>query len=463
MSMWGGRFSEGPDAMFRAVNDSLAFDWRLVREDIAGSIAWARALGGAGVLTDDEVSRLTGALRELDEEAAGIAGPPVESGAEDVHTWVETRLVERLGDLGKKLHTGRSRNDQVATDLRLWTRSQVNARLEEIAAAQSALVSLGEREIDTPWPGYTHMQRAQPVLFAHWCLAYVEMLERDAERFADARRRVNICPLGSAALAGTAYPVDREQLAADLGFDAITANSLDAVSDRDFVAETLAAAALCAVHLSRIAEELILYATDEFALVSFSDAVTSGSSLMPQKKNPDALELVRGKCGRIIGSHAGFLATLKGLPLAYNKDLQEDKEPLFDAMDSLSLCLRVLVVVLEGLRVDRSRAEAAARGGYSNATELADYLVGKGVPFRDAHERAGRLVREAIGRGCALDDLPLDVMKSIAPQIGEDIHHCLTLRALLERRDVPGGTAPARVREAIQKVRSDRVRRGAER
>jgi argininosuccinate lyase len=454
MSMWGGRFSGGPDALFRAVNDSLPFDWRLVREDIAGSVAWARALGGAGVLTDDEVSRLTAALRELDEEAAGLGSPPVDSGAEDVHTWVEVRLVEKLGDLGKKLHTGRSRNDQVATDLRLWARANIDARLEEIAAVQGALAALAEREIDTPWPGYTHMQRAQPVLLAHWCLAYAEMLDRDAERFADARRRVNICPLGSAALAGTTYPVDREKLAADLGFDGITGNSLDAVSDRDFVAETLAAASLCAVHLSRIAEELILYATDEFALVSFSDSVTSGSSLMPQKKNPDALELIRGKCGRIVGAQAGLLTTLKGLPLAYNKDLQEDKEPLFEAMDALSLCLRVLVVVLDGLQVDRARAEAAARGGYSNATELADYLVGKGVPFRDAHERAGRLVREAIERRCALEELPLDVMKRVEPQIGEDVYGCLSLQALLERRDVPGGTAPGRVREALRRRRT---------
>jgi len=322
------------------------------------------------------------------------------------------------------------------------------------------LVAMGEREIATPLPGYTHLQRAQPILLAHWCLAYVEMLDRDAVRLVDARRRVNVCPLGSAALAGTTYPIDRDTIARDLGFDRITANSLDAVSDRDYVVETINACALTAVHLSRIAEEMILYATAEFGFFAYDDGVTSGSSIMPQKKNPDALELIRGKCGRIAGHQTSMMVMLKGLPLAYNKDTQEDKEPLFDAMDQLSLCLRMLGRVLSGTVVDREACEKAAKGGYSNATELADYLVGKGVAFRDAHGQVGRLVREAIAQGAALEDLPIDVIRAHAPAAGEDVYDCLSLASTLARRDVPGGTAPGRVRAALREA-SERIGRSS--
>ncbi len=448
-SLWGGRFAGGPDAVFRAINDSLAFDWRLVRQDIAGSKAWARALGTAGVLTPDEVARLEIALTDLDEEVTQSPEPPCESGAEDVHTWVERRLVAMLGPLGKKLHTGRSRNDQVATDLRLWLRGAIDERSAELRVLQRALVALAEHEIDTPFPGYTHLQRAQPVLLAHWALAHAESFDRDAARFADARVRANLCPLGSAALAGTAYPIDRAALARELGFDGPTTNSMDAVADRDFVAETLSAAAICAVHLSRLGEELILYSSSEFGLVEMDDAVTSGSSIMPQKKNPDGCELLRGKAGRIIGTHTGFLTALKGLPFAYNKDLQEDKEPLFDTMNQLSLCLNLAERVVTGCRFDRVRCRAAAVGGHANATELADYLVGKGVPFRDAHEQTGRLVREAIARGCALEDLPIDDIRTHAPAAEEDVYPRLTLDATLDKRNVLGGTAPAKVRQAV--------------
>ncbi|MCC6660918.1 MAG: argininosuccinate lyase [Phycisphaerales bacterium] len=463
MALWGGRFDKAADPLFREINDSLPFDYRLAAQDIAGSVAWAGAIQRAGVLTADEHRRLVSALADLavlveenprapleEQEKAATESPGT---PEDIHSWVEAELIRAVGDLGKKLHTGRSRNDQAATGLRLWVRCEIDARLAEVRAAQRSLVALAEREAATILPGYTHLQRAQPVLMAHWALAYFEMLERDAARLAGARRRANLCPLGSAALAGTTYPIDRAALARDLGFDAPTANSLDAVADRDFVVETLAAASLCAVHLSRLGEELILWSSGEFGFVELDDSVTSGSSLMPQKKNPDALELLRGKCGRIAGAHAALTVTLKGLPLAYNKDMQEDKEPLFDAMGSLSLCLRIVPRVLDGMKVDRGRCREAAAGGHSNATELADYLVGKGVPFRDAHEVVGRVVRHALAAGRALEALTLDEFRKFDARIGPDVLAALTLEAGLTRREVPGGTGPQAVAAAIARAK----------
>ena len=471
--MASGRFEKSADPLFCEINDSLGFDYRLLKQDIEGSQAWARALQRAGVLTESELAKLSSALADLAHLADESPDAPLGSGQEDVHSWVESELIKSVGDLGKKLHTGRSRNDQVATDLRLWTRDQIDARLTEIRAAQSSLLTLAERESGSStassgtgvppvstastslsfFPGYTHLQRAQPLLLPHWCLAWFEMLDRDAARFADARRRVNFCPLGSGALAGTAYPIDRHALANDLAFDAPTPNSLDAVADRDFVLETLSAAATCAVHLSRLAEELILYCTAEFGLIALDDSVTSGSSLMPQKKNPDALELIRGKCGRILGAHTALAVTLKGLPLAYNKDMQEDKEPLFDAMASLSLCLRIVPRVLDGLTVNREACRAAAAGGYSNATELADYLVGKGVPFRDAHDAAGRLVRRAIELKLPLEQLPLAELQRLAPAIGADVFPALSLEASISRREVFGGTGPRAVAAALTRAK----------
>jgi argininosuccinate lyase len=415
-AIWAGRVQGGQDTLFRVFNDSLPFDRRLVQEDVEGSVAWAAAICRAGVITDDERARLEKALREIGALAAADPSMLVNAADEDVHSWVERELVARVGDLGKKLHTGRSRNDQVATDLRLWCMKQIRQRLAEIDAANESLLELAEREKDTVFPGFTHLQRAQPVLFAHWCLAYVEMLRRDADRFSDALDRVMRCPLGSGALAGTAYPIDRARLAKDLGFEGPTANSLDAVSDRDFVAELLAASAIAMLHLSRMSEDLIFYATGEAAYVELGDDVSTGSSLMPQKKNPDACELIRGKTGRVIGALAGALATFKALPLAYNKDLQEDKEPLFDAMDTLSLCLRVTPRVLRGLKIDRERARKAAIAGYANATELADYLVRKGVPFREAHGQVGLLVREAIRQGKPLEALSVEEMARSMPR-----------------------------------------------
>jgi argininosuccinate lyase len=459
-----GRFSKEADPLFREINDSLPFDYRLAKQDIQGSIAWARAIEHARVLTADERARLVGALeelaalveRELNEPLASLArasGSSIVS-HEDVHSWVEAKLIERVGDLGKKLHTGRSRNDQVATDLRLWTRDAIGTRLDEVREAQRALLDLAQREQGTPWPGYTHLQPAQPVLLAHWCLAFFEMLDRDASRLRDARARANLCPLGSGALAGTAYPIDRAALAKDLGFDGPTANSLDAVADRDFVVEALAAAALCATHLSRLAEELIIYSTPEFGMVELDDSVTSGSSLMPQKKNPDALELMRGKVGRILGAHVAMLTTLKGLPLAYNKDMQEDKEPLFDAMDSLSLCLRIVPRVLDTIRIDRDGARARAGAGYTNATELADYLVGKGIPFRDAHHHAGQIVRRAIELNVPLARVPLAEMQRVCVKIENDVFAALTLESSLARRNIEGGTGPRAVAQALAAARS---------
>ncbi len=448
-TLYAGRFETEADPLFRRFNDSLPFDRVLVTEDLTGSVGWAKALAKAGVLSSDELPRLLAALEEVRVYAETQPDALALADDEDVHSWVERELVARVGDLGKKLHTGRSRNDQVATDLRLWTARALQLRRNEIENAIDALLCIAEREKATPFPGYTHMQRAQPILFAHWCLAYVEMLSRDSDRFADAERRTLVCPLGSGALAGTAYPIDRVALAESLGFHSASSNSLDAVSDRDFVVESLSACALCAVHLSRLAEDLIFYTTSEAGLIELSDEVTSGSSLMPQKKNPDALELIRGKAGRQIGNLVAMLTTIKGLPLAYNKDLQEDKEPLFDAMDHLSISLRMLVRVVEGMTVNHERALAAAIGGYSNATELADYLVGKGVPFRDAHHAVGRIVRDAIKESKPLEGMTVEQMLKSSPNIGQDVYASLTVDSALRKRDVAGGTAPNRVAEIL--------------
>lgn len=452
-AIWAGRLEGQADDLFREFNDSLSFDRALVREDIEGSIHWSKAIMRAGVIDGAEQASIEAALGEILSMVAEDPSSIEDASDEDVHSWVERQLIARVGDLGKKLHTGRSRNDQVATDLRLWTARQIESRLRELRAAMEALVDLAEREKTTAFPGYTHLQRAQPILFAHWCLAYVEMLRRDADRLSDALKRVRVSPLGSGALAGTAYPIDRDLLSDELGFRMATGNSLDAVSDRDFVVETISACALCAVHLSRMAEDLIFYATSEAGLVELPDGFTSGSSLMPQKKNPDALELFRGKAGRQIGHLMAMLVTLKGLPLAYNKDLQEDKEPLFDTMKQLSMCLRVLAPMVSGLKVNRERALEAAAEGYSNATDLADYLVRLGVPFREAHHQAGRLVRQAIERHEALEELPIEVIRAQAPKANSDVYTQLTVSATLEKRAVSGGTGPKAVESAIERVR----------
>jgi len=453
-AMWGGRFDEPPAELFKRFNDSLPIDWQMVQHDIAASIAWAQEIQAAGVLTKEECQRITDGLREVAQHAASLPGAPIESGLEDVHTWVEHELVQRLADLGKKLHTGRSRNDLVSTDFRLWTRECITLRRAELADLRRALIDIAAMHAAHPMPAYTHLQPAQPVTIGHWALAYEAMLARDSARLADALDRVNECPLGCGALAGTAYDVDRHRLAHNLGFARPSTNSLDAASDRDFALETLAVFAACAIHLSRLAEDMILYNSAEFALVKLSDKVTTGSSLMPQKKNPDALELVRGKAGRIANAHNQLLMLLKAQPLAYNKDNQEDKAALFDAANELSMCLRIASLVIETTTFDLDRCRARAAAGYANATELADYLVAKGVPFREAHEVAGKAVRAGLAAQEPLEDLPIGALRSIHPAIDEEVYSVLTIEATLDKRLAFGGTSPDRVREAADAARA---------
>lgn len=451
-ALWGGRFVGKPSTLFKRFNDSLPFDQRLVLDDIDGSIAWARALGRARVLSRAEVARLVRALGRLRHRESNAARARIgRSAEEDVHSFVEKELIRIVGPLGKKLHTGRSRNDQVATDIRLHCLVQVARLLAAIHGAVRSIVQLAEREhrAGTILPGYTHLQRGQPVMFSHWCLAYAGMLRRDFERFQDSLKRIRISPLGCGALAGTAYPINREALARDLGFLEPAANSLDAVSDRDFGFEVISAATLCSIHLSRLAEDLVLYSSTEFGFVQMADAVTSGSSLMPQKKNPDAMELIRGKSGRILGNLVRMATVLKGLPLAYNKDLQEDKEPLFDTVDQLALCLAMVPECLRAIKINRKRCREAADDGFSAATDLADYLVRAGVPFRDAHHTAGQLTRLALERGVALHRLSLAQMKAIEPRIKADIFRHLDVDSVIAKRNVTGGTAPRQVARQI--------------
>ncbi|KEY41204.1 argininosuccinate lyase [Pantoea agglomerans] len=449
MALWGGRFTQAADQRFKQFNDSLRFDYRLAEQDIIGSVAWSKALVTVNVLTQDEQQQLEAALNTLLDEVREDPEQILQSDAEDIHSWVEGQLIDKVGALGKKLHTGRSRNDQVATDLKLWCKVQIEALLGATRDLQQALVVTAEANQDAVMPGYTHLQRAQPVTFAHWCLAYVEMLARDESRLQDTLKRLDVSPLGCGALAGTAYEIDRQQLAGWLGFASATRNSLDTVSDRDHVLELLSDAAIGMVHLSRFAEDMIFFNTGEAGFIELSDKVTSGSSLMPQKKNPDALELIRGKCGRVQGALTGMMMTLKGLPLAYNKDMQEDKEGLFDALDTWLDCLHMSVLVLDGLQVKRPRCREAAEQGYANSTELADYLVAKGVPFREAHHIVGEVVVAAIGQGVALEALSLAQLQQFSAVIGEDVYPILALQSCLDKRNAQGGVSPQQVARAI--------------
>ncbi|CRL64412.1 argininosuccinate lyase [Proteus penneri] len=453
MALWGGRFSQEADQRFKQFNDSLRFDFRLAQQDIFGSVAWSKALVTVGVLSQDEQAQLEQALNELSEEVTANPQSILQSDAEDIHSWVESKLIAKVGDLGKKLHTGRSRNDQVATDLKLWCKEEVIHLRQAIVELQKALVITAEKNQNAVMPGYTHLQRAQPVTFAHWCLAYNEMLARDESRLADALKRLDISPLGCGALAGTAYDIDREQLAGWLGFASATNNSLDSVSDRDHVLELLSCASIGMVHLSRFAEDLIFFNSGEAGFIELSDKVTSGSSLMPQKKNPDALELIRGKCGRVQGALTGMMMTLKGLPLAYNKDMQEDKEGLFDAIDTWSDCLHMATLVLDGIQIRRPRCEEAAKQGYANATELADYLVAKGVPFREAHHIVGEVVVCALEQGKAIEELPLSELQMFNSKIMIDVYDILSLQSCLDKRLAKGGVSQKQVIYAIAKAK----------
>ncbi|NRA62631.1 MAG: argininosuccinate lyase [Psychrobium sp.] len=454
-ALWGGRFTQAADERFKKFNDSLRFDYRLAKHDIIGSISWSRALAQVNVLSQQEQADLEQALIELGEEVLQDPEKILQSDAEDIHSWVELKLIEKVGDLGKKLHTGRSRNDQVATDLKLWCKEQAVELCELIVKLQQSLLDLAVREQGTVMPGYTHLQRAQPISFGHWCLAYVEMFDRDLSRMRDTAVRLDRCPLGSGALAGTAYPIDRHALARDLGFKQATLNSLDSVSDRDHVLELLSDASISMMHLSRMAEDLIFYNSGEAGFIELADNVTSGSSLMPQKKNPDALELIRGKTGRVFGALSAMMMTLKALPLAYNKDMQEDKEGLFDALDNWGDCLAMASMVLEGLQTNKTRMLAAAQQGYANSTELADYLVTKDIPFREAHHIVGEVVVAAIAKQLPLEDFTLDQLKEFSSVIESDVYQHLTIDACLAKREVLGGTSRASVMSALDEQRID--------
>ncbi|MCB2263566.1 MAG: argininosuccinate lyase [Candidatus Thiosymbion ectosymbiont of Robbea hypermnestra] len=449
---WAGRFNEPTDAFVEAFTASVDFDRRLYRYDIQGSIAHATMLARQGILTAADRDAIVAGLTRIRER--------IEAGEfewsiplEDVHMNLEAALVADLGDTGKKLHTGRSRNDQVATDVRLYLRAEIATIRAGIERLQSAILEVAEREAASVMPGFTHLQVAQPITFGHHMMAWFEMLQRDRERLADCRRRVEILPLGAAALAGTTYPIDRHYTAELLGFARPAENSLDAVSDRDFIIEFTAAAAILMMHLSRCAEELILWSSAQFGFVELSDAFCTGSSIMPQKKNPDVPELVRGKAGRIFGHLMGLLTLMKGQPLAYNKDNQEDKEPLFDTVDNLKGSLKVFAELLGALKCNPQRMRAAARQGFATATDLADYLVRKGIPFRDAHEIVGQAVALGIREKKDLSELPLEKLRRFSPEITEDVFPVLTLDGSVAARDHLGGTAPTQVRAAIRRAR----------
>jgi argininosuccinate lyase len=451
--LWGGRFDASTDALVEAFSASVQFDKRLYAHDIAGSIAHATMLAAVGVLDAAERDAIVAGLEAIraDIEGGRFAW---DASLEDVHMNIEAALTARIGEAGKKLHTARSRNDQIATDVRLYLRDAIDDLRSRITALMGAIIDLAERETDTVMPGFTHLQTAQPVTFGHHLLAWQEMLARDRERLADCRVRVNRMPLGAAALAGTSFAIDRELSARLLGFDAPCANSLDAVSDRDFMIEFVSACALVMVHLSRMSEELVLWSSAQFAFVSLSDAYCTGSSIMPQKKNPDVPELVRGKCGRVIGALNALLVLMKGQPLAYNRDNQEDKEPLFDALDTVRDCVSVYTGLIGAITPRRDAMRAAALKGHATATDLADYLVRHGIAFRDAHEIVGKAVRLAVERDCDLAQLPLDTLREFSPAIGEDVFAVLTLEGSVAARDHLGGTAPAQVRAAVAKARA---------
>ena len=453
--MWGGRFAGGPAAVMREINASIAVDKRLWREDVAASKAHAAMLGGQGILSAEEAAAIADGLDRISKEYA--AGRLVEDPAlEDIHMHVEQRLTELIGPVAGKLHIARSRNDQVATDFRLFVRTCIDEAVAGIDALEDALLTRAEEHAATAMPGFTHLQSGQPVTVGHHLMAYVAMLARDRSRFTDARARMNESPLGSAALAGTGFPIDREAVAEALGFDRPAANSIDAVSDRDFAVDYLHAAALCSVHLSRLAEEIILWASQPFGFVKLPDAWSTGSSIMPNKRNPDAAELVRGHSARVIGDLVALLVLLKGLPLAYAKDLQDDKPPLFDAHDLLALSLAAMAGMVAELKFVPERMRAAAAAGHSTATELADWLAGQGAPFREAHHIAGRAVAVAEAAGKALDELSLAELQAVDQRIGEEVLQLLSVETAVKARRSAGGTAPDRVAEAIAAARAAR-------
>jgi argininosuccinate lyase len=450
--LWGGRFESETDALVERLGESVSFDSRLAPWDLRGSIAHARMLGDCGIISKGDARKILAGLTAI--------GKDIEAGKllwdlrlEDVHMNIESALTERIGEAGKRLHTARSRNDQISTDVRLWARDQVDAIVELQRGLQRALLDFADKHLDVVLPGLTHMQHAQPVLLAHHIHAYIEMFARDEERFGELRKRVNVMPLGSAALAGTPHPINRQQVAKELGFDRISENSMDAVSDRDYLIEFCANAALTMMHLSRLSEELVLWSSPEFGYIEIGDAFTTGSSIMPQKKNPDVAELVRGKTGRVYGDLTALLTLMKGLPMTYNRDMQEDKEPAFDAADTVELCLAVTAKMVPSIQVRRDAMLAATREGFLEATDLADYLAAKGLPFREAHEVVGKLVLACAKNGRRLPDLSIEDLKKASPLFGRDVTALFDPMTLAQRRDVPGGTAPRRVKAALKRAR----------
>lgn len=446
--MWKGRFVEEQSDLLKTFSESVSFDWRMYRHDIAGSIAYAAALVRAGVLTDDESESIANGLREIQSEIER-GEFPFNVDLEDVHMNIEAELTRRIGKAGAKLHSGRSRNDQVAVDIRLYLRDSIDEINQLVIRMQTALVGLAERHEAAIIPGYTHLQRAQPVFFAHHLLAYVEMLQRDRERLADARRRMNFLPLGSGAIAGSTLIVDRQFLADQLGFDGLTQNSMDAVSDRDFACELLSALAICGMHLSRLSEDVILWASTEFGFLKLSDRHTTGSSLMPQKKNPDIAELTRGKTGRLYGNLMALLTILKGLPMTYNRDMQEDKEPVFDSVDTIRNTLAIFAEMLDAASLEESRAASAVTDPLLLATDLADYLVRAGVPFREAHEVVGKLVGESGASGVPLNELPLDRFLAASTRFRADVFDVFNIQSAMRARTAPGAPSPDNVRSRL--------------
>ncbi len=452
MSLWGGRFSEPGADDLKQLNDSIGFDIRFYREDIEGSIVYARAIADARVITQEEAQTIIDGLRRVKQEFDADTFV-IQDSDEDIHTAVERRLTEMIGEVAGKLHTGRSRNDQVATDFRLWSMRAADRLADELRGLQLALIQVAEAHTDTLLPGYTHMQPAQPITAAHWLMSFFWMLERDLDRLLAARERMAVSPLGAGALAGNPFEVNRQKMALALGFDACSQNSLDAVSDRDFVADLLYVIALSATHLSRLAEDVLIYSNPSFAFITLADRYSTGSSLMPQKRNADPMELMRGKTGRLIGNLSGFLATLKGLPSGYNKDLQEDKEALFDSVDTMHSLLPIMTAIISSLRINADRMRAALVEELL-ATDMADYLVRKGLPFRQAHHVVGEVVRLAAESDLQLSELPLDKLRDISAYFSEDVGQVFNFAQSVSQRGVQGGTAPDAVREQIELAKS---------
>lgn len=448
MKLWGGRFEKGTDKSVDDFNSSISFDSRMYRHDILGSIAHSNMLGKCGIISSEDSSLIQKTLKEiLSDIEKGLI--EFEIDAEDIHMNVEKILIERIGDIGKRLHTGRSRNDQVALDIRMYLKDEILIIKNLIVSLEKTLLSISEKNLDTILPGYTHLQRAQPITFAHHMMAYFQMFRRDIERLMDCYKRMNVLPLGSGALAGTTYPIDRNMVADELGFTAITENSIDGVSDRDFVIELASCFSILMMHLSRFSEELILWSSHEFAFVEMDDAYSTGSSIMPQKKNPDVAELVRGKTGRVYGNLFGILTVMKSLPLAYNKDMQEDKEAIFDSVDTIKMCLPVFINMLASMKIRSSNMYNAAQGGFTNATDIADYLVKKGIPFRSAHEIIGKMVLYCIENKKAIDMLSLNEFKGFSEKIDTDVYAEISLEKCVSGRNLPGGPAKESVLKSI--------------